>query len=62
MADNFPAKQLHPHLFGAACVSVGQNITLRQHASYDHGYYFTASFTAYHLHHHAQQLVLGCSA
>jgi S-formylglutathione hydrolase len=56
LADKFLAEQLHPHLFRAACASVNQALTLRQHAGYDHGYYFIASFMAEHLRHHAQQL------
>ena len=54
--DKFLAEQLHPHLFAAACASAGQPLTLRQHAGYDHGYYFVQSFMEDHLRHHAQQL------
>lgn len=57
LADKFLAEQLHPHLLEAACASVGQPLTLRRHAGYDHGYYFIASFMADHLKHHAGQLV-----
>ena len=56
LADKFLDEQLHPHLFEAACASVGQPLTLREHAGYDHGYYFVASFMADHLRHHAHQL------
>ena len=56
LADKFLADQLHPHLFEAACQAKDQPLTLRRHADYDHGYYFVATFTADHLHHHAQQL------
>ncbi|UUZ70612.1 S-formylglutathione hydrolase [Polaromonas sp. P2-4] len=56
LADKFLAEQLHPHLFEAACASVGQPLTLRRHAGYDHGYYFIASFMADHLNHHARRL------
>ena len=56
LADKFLAEQLHPHLFEAACLAANQPLTLRQHAGYDLGYYFIASFTADHLQHHAQQL------
>ena len=56
LADKFLAEQLHPHLFEAACASANQPLTLRQHAGYDHGYYFIASFMADHLRHHAMQL------
>ena len=54
--DKFLPEQLHPHLFDAACRKVGQPLTLRHHAGYDHGYYFIASFMADHIAHHAQQL------
>ena len=56
LADKFLAEQLHPHLLEAACAAVGQPLTLRRHAGYDHGYYFIASFMADHLRHHANQL------
>ena len=62
LADKFLAEQLHPHLFKAACASVGQPLTLRKHAGYDHGYYFIATLMADHLHHHAQQLQIGAGA
>ena len=57
LADKFLAEQLHPHLFEAACASAGQPLKLRQHAGYDHGYYFIASFIEDHLRHHAGQLL-----
>ena len=56
MNDKFLAEQLHPDLFEAACTKVGQPLTLRRHAGYDHGYYFIATFMADHLRHHAAQL------
>ncbi len=56
LADKFLAEQLHPHLFEAACQTAHQPLTLRQHAGYDHGYYFVASFMGDHLQHHARQL------
>lgn len=56
LADKFLADQLHPHFFEAACQAVGQPLTLRLHAGYDHGYYFIASFMADHLTHHVRQL------
>ena len=43
LADKFLAKQLHPHLFEAACREAGQPLTLRRQAGYDHGYFFIAS-------------------
>ena len=56
LADKFLAEQLHPHLFEAACASVGQPLTLRRHAGYDHGYYFISTFIGDHLAHHARAL------
>jgi S-formylglutathione hydrolase len=56
LADKFLAEQLHPHLFEAASQAVGQPLTLRRHAGYDHGYYFIASFIDDHLRFHAQGL------
>ncbi|MFZ2825062.1 S-formylglutathione hydrolase [Hydrogenophaga sp.] len=56
LADKFLAEQLHPHRFEAACEAVGQPLTLRRHAGYDHGYYFIASFVDDHLRHHARTL------
>ena len=57
LADKFLAEQLHPELMEAACTAVGQPLTLRRHAGYDHGYYFIASFVDDHLRHHAAQLL-----
>ena len=54
--DKFLAAQLHPQLFEAACAAIGQPLTLRRHAGYDHGYYFVQSFMADHLAHHARGL------
>lgn len=56
LTDTFLAEQLHPHLFEAACVAIGQPLTLRRHEGYDHGYYFVQSFVADHLAHHAAAL------
>jgi S-formylglutathione hydrolase len=56
LTDQFLDLQLHPHLFEAACASVGQKLTLRRHPAYDHGYYFIASFMADHIAHHARIL------
>lgn len=59
LADKFLAEQLHPEAFEAACNKVGQPLTLRRHAGYDHGYYFISSFIEDHLRHHAQALAAG---
>ncbi|MFX5839808.1 S-formylglutathione hydrolase, partial [Acinetobacter baumannii] len=44
LADKFLEAQLHPHLFEAECTQIGQPLTLRRHAGYDHGYYFIQTF------------------
>ena len=62
LADKFLPDQLHPHLLEAACAAIGQSLTLRRHAGYDHGYYFVQSFMADHLQHHARQLMAPPSA
>ncbi|WP_180113837.1 S-formylglutathione hydrolase [Acinetobacter sp. YH12063] len=48
--------QLNPALFQQACEQVGQPLELREHAGYDHGYYFIQSFMDDHLQFHAVQL------
>ena len=57
LADKFLRDQLHPQLFNEACARAGQPLTLREHAGYDHGYYFIATFMADHVNHHARQLL-----
>ena len=58
LADAFLSQQqLQPEAFEAACAAVGQPLTLRRHAGYDHGYYFIQTFMADHLQHHATALV-----
>lgn len=56
LGDQFLEKQLHPHVFEAACASVGQPLTLRKHKGYDHGYYFISTFMEDHLRFHAERL------
>ena len=58
LADKFLPNQLHPEAFEAACAALGQPLTLRRHAGYDHGYYFIQSFVGEHLAHHAAGLAL----
>ena len=45
--------QLQPDALEAACAAVGQPLTLRRHAGYDHGYYFIQSVIGDHLAFHA---------
>ena len=56
LADKFLEEQLHPEQFEAACREVGQPLTLRRHAGYDHGYYFISTFMADHIAFHADML------
>ena len=52
-SDHFLTTQLQPELFAKACDAVGQSLTLRMQAGYDHSYYFIATFIADHIYHHA---------
>lgn len=52
-ADKFLADQLHPEALEQACATIGQPLTLRRHAGYDHGYYFIQTVIEDHLRHHA---------
>jgi S-formylglutathione hydrolase len=56
LGDKFLAEQLMPDVFASACERVGQPLTLRRHAGYDHGYYFISTFMADHIEHHARRL------
>ncbi len=54
LSDKFLAdQQLLPEVFEAACAAIGQPLTVRRHAGYDHGYYFIATMVQEHLRHHA---------
>ena len=55
MSDPF-LTQLLPDALEATANAVGQSLTLRRHAGYDHGYYFIQSFIDDHLRHHAKAL------
>ena len=48
--------QLNPAKMNQVCESVGQKLSLREHAGYDHGYFFIQSFIDDHLQFHALQL------
>jgi S-formylglutathione hydrolase len=56
LADDFLDEHLKPHLLGRAAENAGIPLTLRQHAGYDHSYYFVASFMADHVAWHASRL------
>jgi S-formylglutathione hydrolase len=57
-ADPF-LEQLRPDLLRSACEAAGQQLTLREHAGYDHGYFFVSTFIEDHLQFHAQALQQG---
>ena len=54
--DKFLEEQLKPEALEAACTAIGQPLTLRRHAGYDHGYFFITSFIEDHIAHHAKAL------
>lgn len=54
--DKFLEEQLRPEALEAACAQIGQPLTLRRHAGYDHGYFFISSFIEDHIAHHARCL------
>ncbi len=56
-ADNFLVNQLKPELLEAVCAKMGQPLTLRRQADYDHSYFFIATFIEDHLRWHANNLV-----
>ena len=56
--DKFLAEQLKPQLFIETCKSSGQALNLRQHAGYDHSYWFIQTFIEDHLRHHANRLFM----
>jgi S-formylglutathione hydrolase len=55
-ADPFLEKELRPELLERACADAGIPLTLRQHAGYDHSYYFISTFMADHVAWHAARL------
>ena len=55
-ADPFLKEQLRPELLTQACAQAGIPLTLRNHAGYDHSYYFISTFMEDHLRWHAARL------
>jgi S-formylglutathione hydrolase len=55
-SDPFLREQLLPEAFETAAREAGQDLELRRHPGYDHGYFFIASFVEDHLRHHAAAL------
>ena len=56
LADQFLAVQLQPERLRLVCEAKGVALTLRQHAGYDHAYWFVQSFIPDHLAWHAARL------
>ena len=56
LADKFLQEQLQPGQFVAASQGTGVRVRLREHAGYDHSYFFIATFVEDHLRHHARVL------
>lgn len=54
--DEFLKEQLRPEIFEASAKKSGYPIQLRQHAGYDHSYFFIASFIEEHLRFHSECL------
>lgn len=54
-ADPF-LDELRPDLLRGACEAAGQQLTLREHAGYDHSYFFVSTFIEEHLRFHAHAL------
>lgn len=57
LSDQFLARELHPEALELSASKSGQEIQLRRHAGYDHGYYFIQTFIEDHLLHHVASLV-----
>ncbi|WP_119677996.1 S-formylglutathione hydrolase [Indioceanicola profundi] len=56
LADKFLEDQLKPEALEAACGDAGQELTVRRHEGYDHGYFFIQTVIDDHLKHHASKL------
>lgn len=56
LADPYYPEHLRPADFVAACRRAGVDLSYREHADYDHSYFFVASFVDEHLRWHAEAL------
>ncbi len=56
LSDSFLHTQLMPELLEKAAEMIGQALTVRYQAGYDHSYYFIQSFIADHIAFHAERL------
>jgi S-formylglutathione hydrolase len=57
--DKFLARELQPERLEQVCAAMGQPVTVRRHAGYDHSYFFVMSFVEDHLRLHARALHAG---
>lgn len=57
LGDDFLENQLKPDTLQKACSNAGIPLSLRQHAGYDHSYYFISSFMKDHIQWHAERLM-----
>ena len=57
LADGFLQTGLRPWLFEEATEKTDTRVTMRNHESYDHSYYFISSFMDDHLRWHAERLL-----
>jgi S-formylglutathione hydrolase len=56
LGDQFLKEQLHPDIFERNAKAAGQDVTVRRHDGYDHGYFFIQTFVGDHIAHHARTL------
>ncbi len=56
LADKFLQAQLQPGRLVTASAGTAIRVRLREHAGYDHSYFFIATFVEDHLRHHAKSL------
>jgi len=57
--DKVLARELQPERLEQVCAAMGQPVTVRRHAGYDHSYFFVMSFVEDHLRLHARALHAG---
>ena len=55
-SDPFLDQELRPELLEAVCREMGQPLTLRRQAGYDHSYFFISTFMGDHLRWHGERL------
>ena len=60
--DQFLTNQLKPEALEEAATAVGQKISVRRHAGFDHSYFFISSFMEDHVRFHAKALAAKAAA